>query len=113
MPATRLSQLEGSSMVRSINDRFTATMTNNVRWQDAPSCSTDDGCVLTLTVIQNLMLNLSHGYSQGAPFRSRALTRGQRQAFRDADRAGKDPVLVSATKPLERHGSWMLVTSAA
>ena len=31
-------------MVRSINDRFTATMTNNVRWQDAPSCSADARC---------------------------------------------------------------------
>ena len=35
-------------MVRSINDRFTATMTNNVRWQDAPSCSADAGCAASL-----------------------------------------------------------------
>lgn len=28
-------QLEGSSLVESINNKFTATMTNSVRWREA------------------------------------------------------------------------------
>jgi len=47
-------------MVRSINDRFTATMTNNVRWQDAPSCSADDRCAR----------KWSHGCLQSAVFQT-------------------------------------------
>lgn len=36
-------QLEGSSLVESINNKFTATMTNSVRWREADGGAGGDG----------------------------------------------------------------------
>jgi hypothetical protein len=43
-PQMALLQLQGSNAVRAVNDKFTATMTNEVRWRDASTATAhDDG----------------------------------------------------------------------
>lgn len=43
-PTVRLlaTELQGSNAVRAVNDKFTATMTNEVRWRDASATAQDD-----------------------------------------------------------------------
>ena len=47
-----LVQLQGSRVVESINDRFTATMTNVVRWQTAEEAGASEERICSDATIQ-------------------------------------------------------------